>query len=226
MKVEALIPFWSNYKPTPDGFKSLPLVSIGGKSLISRTVELINSINLIDSVNIFASNDKVLGFIDKKAECNFIKREKFLDSAATSIEDIIESYLLKSKADVIVLLHPKSPFISPKTVEECLVKVLSSNFDSSFTATSLRKHSWFRGVPLNYDLSKDTPSLSEIDPLIIETSSVYVFTRDLFKEDRRRIGKNPYIKEIGHFEGFEIERNDDFNMAELIINAGLDKERS
>ena len=66
--------------------------------------------------------------------------------------------------------------------------------------------------------------LSELEPVLIESSSIYVFTRALFKKSRHHIGKNPYIKEVGHFEGFEVDNKDDLTIAELMINAGLDKE--
>jgi CMP-N-acetylneuraminic acid synthetase len=65
---------------------------------------------------------------------------------------------------------------------------------------------------------------SELESVLIESGSIYVFTRALFKKSRHRIGEKPYIKEVGHFEGFEIDNKDDLMMAELMINAGLDKE--
>ena len=74
-------------------------------------------------------------------------------------------------------------------------------------------------------LVSKNPSFSKIDTILVGPSSVYVFTKDLFIASRSMVGEKPFIKEIGHFESFEIEREDDFAMAELIINAGLDIER-
>jgi len=121
-------------------------------------------------------------------------------------------------------VHPKSPFLKHETIQSCIDKVVSGEFDSAFIAHSIRKHAWFKGERLNYSANTDTPALSDIEPILIEASSVYVFTRLLFSQHRSRIGSNPYVKEIGHFEGLEVDRLDDFEMAELIINAGLDKE--
>ncbi len=225
MKVVALIPFWSDYQPSASGIDCRPLINIGGKSLINRTIEIINRIRLIEEVVIFASNDKVLDYLDGEVRYRFLKRDRSLDSDNASIEDIIESFLLSSDADVVVLIHPKSPFIKSETIQECIEKVTSLDFDSAFVANSIRKHVWFKGEPLNYSRNGDTPALSNIHPILVETASVYVFTSALFKNERRRIGQSPYVKEVGHFEGFEIDREDDFEMAELIINAGLDRER-
>jgi len=225
MRIVALIPFWSDYQHSVGGISCRPLVNIGGKSLINRTVEIINRISAIEEVIVFASNDKVLEYLDDKVRYRFIKRDESLDSENTSIEDIIESFLSGSDADVVVLIHPKSPFIKSQTIQECIEKVTSLDFDSAFMANSIRKHAWFKGEPLNYSLSNDTLALSDIDPILVEAASVYVFTSALFNSERRRIGQRPYVKQIGHFEGFEIDREDDFEMAELIINAGLDRER-
>jgi CMP-N-acetylneuraminic acid synthetase len=226
MNIVALIPFWSDYQSSDGEIGCRPLVSIGGKSLVNRTIEIINHIRSIKEVVIFASNDKVLDYLDGDVRYRFLKRDKYLDSENASIEDIIESFLSGSDADIIVLIHPKSPFIKSETIQECIEKVTSLDFDSAFVANSIRKHAWFKGEPLNYSRNGDTPSLPNIHPILVETASVYVFTSELFKNERRRIGQRPYVKEVGHFEGFEIDRDDDFEIAELIINAGLERERS
>lgn len=223
MKVVALMPFWSGYQPTTDSIECRPIVNIGGKSLITRTIEIANQINLIKEVVIFASNDKITNYLDDNAKYKFLKRDRSLDSNKASIEDIIEAFLQKSDADVIVLIHPKCPFIKPQTIQECIEKVATHEFDSAFVANLVQKYTWFKGKRLNYSKDADTPSLLDIEPVLIEASSVYVFTRALFNKCRNRIGPNPYIREISHFEGFEIDREDDFEIAELIINAGLDK---
>ena len=39
------------------------------------------------------------------------------------LQDIINEFLQISDADIVVLIHPKSPFIRSKTIEECVEKV-------------------------------------------------------------------------------------------------------
>ena len=121
-----------------------------------------------------------------------------------------------------MLMHPKSPFLKPESIADCISKVKSKEYDSAFLVTRAKKLAWYDGKPLNYFLSKDTPSLDSILPVVLESSSLYVFTKELFQRTRHRISENPYMKEVGHFEGFEIDRVDDFEMAELIVNAGFE----
>ena len=224
MRIVALIPFWSNYKPLKESLTCRPLVEVSGKSLINRTIEIINRIKLIDKTVIFTPNSEIFSYIDDSMNCEIVQRDRSLNSDKTSIEDIINEFLKISDADIVVLIHPKSPFIRSKTIEECVEKVLIDGFDSAFVANSIKKQAWYKGKPLNYLIDKSAPMLSELEPVLIESSSIYVFTRALFKKSRHRIGKNPYIKEVGHFEGFEVDNKDDLTMAELMINASLDKE--
>ena len=224
MRIVALIPFWSNYKPLKESLTCRPLVEVSGKSLINRTIEIINRIKLIDKTVIFTSHSEIFSYIDDSMNCEIVQRDRSLNSDKTSIEDIINEFLKISDADIVVLIHPKSPFIRSKTIEECVEKVLTGEFDSAFVANSIKKQAWYKGKPLNYLIDKSAPMLSELEPVLIESSSIYVFTRALFKKSRHRIGKNPYIKEVGHFEGFEVDNKDDLTMAELMINASLDKE--
>jgi CMP-N-acetylneuraminic acid synthetase len=224
MKIIALIPFWTDYKPLKESLTCKPLVKVSGKSLINRTIEIINHIKLIDKTVVFTSDSEVFDHIDDSMSYQIIQRDASLNSDKVSIEDIINEFLQVSDADIVVLIHPQSPFIRPQTIKECVEKVLTGGFDSAFVANSIKRQAWYKGKPLNYLIDKDTPMLSELEPVLIESSSIYVFTRALFKKNRHRIGENPYIKKVGHFEGFEVDNKDDLTMAELMINAGLDKE--
>lgn len=121
-------------------------------------------------------------------------------------------------------MHPKCPFLRTASLAECINQVVDGSFDSAFIGSKHKKMAWFNKAPLNYSLESggNTQSLSSLEPVIFESSSVYVFTRELFNNTRRRLSLNPYMKFVGHFEGFEIDQPEDFDIAELIVNAGLD----
>jgi CMP-N-acetylneuraminic acid synthetase len=224
MKIIALIPFYADYKSLEGSLACRPLIKISGKSLINRTIEILNHVESINDTIVFTSDSKVSESIDNDMDYKVIRRSDDLNSNQSSIEDVIEGFLQISDADIIVLIHPRSPFIRPKTIKACIDKVLVGDTDSAFLARNIQRNAWFEGKPLNFSNHKDTPSLSKLSPILIESSSFYVFTRELFESNRRRIGESPYIREIGHLEGFEVDNQDDLIMAELIINAGLDKE--
>jgi len=222
MKVLALIPYWSEYSFPDKHIDNRDILQLGGRALINYTVDVASRVDDIDRVIIYSSDDEMFQLVDNKKQCEFMKRDKALDSPDASIEDVIESFLLDTDADVVVLMHPKNPFLKSRTIDICIEKVRSGKYDSAFVVSKARKLAWFDGKPLNYVLGKDTPTLASIEPLILESSSVYVFTREVFEKMHARIGENPFMMEIGHFEGFEVGREDDYEIAELIVNSGFE----
>jgi CMP-N-acetylneuraminic acid synthetase len=224
MKTVVMIPYWNEYRFPDRSIKNRDTLKVGGQSLIERAVSVVQGIKLIDEVVIFSSDEQVKEFLDSSLKFTFQKRDLELDDECVSIEDIIDSFLKTSNADIIVLMHPKCPFLRSESIAECVNSVFNGSFDSAFIGSKNRKLAWFNGKPLNFTLERGegTKSLSSIEPVIFESSSVYVFTRELFNNTRRRVSLNPYIKFVGHFEGFEIDRHEDFEVAELIFNAGLD----
>ena len=224
MKTVVMIPYWHEYQYPDENLDKRDDVKVGGYTLIERAVRVAENVEKVNDVIIYASNESVLNLLGDSKKCTFQKRDRDLDSQDVSIEDIIERFLIISDADVVVLMHPRCPFIKAASITECIEKVMEGGFDSAFVASLHRKLAWFNGKPLNYSLESggNTQHLSSIEPIILESSAVYVFTRELFENTRRRIGESPYMKFVGRFEGFEINSVDDYEIAELIVNAGLE----
>ena len=220
MKVTALIPYWLDYQKNDIGIHK-NLKKLGGKYLINYSIKLLNSISNIHETVVFCSDDKIKNYIDDNLAYEFVQRDKLLDNDNVSIDEVIKSYLDTTDTDIVVLLHPNSPFLTSNTVNECLSKVLSKEYDSAFTAYYFNKLSWYKGKPLNYSLDYPTPQTTELNPVVIEQSSLYVFSRESFNLYNKRIGKTPYIWNINHFEGLEVSSQEDFEIAELIVNSGM-----
>jgi len=215
MKIIGLIPFWFN------NGKSREIRKLAGKHLIEYTISLLNSSNLIDETVIYASDSKILDYIDEELQASYLQREKLLDTQEILIEDIIESFFNHSDAEIIVLLHPYSPFLTKKTLDECINQVQSLEFDSAFTAIETKKFTWYQGSPLNFDREKKSPKLKNLEPTISEQGLLYVINKDTFLKQKSRVGEHPYMHIINHFEGHEINEAKDFEIAELIVNSGM-----
>lgn len=223
MKTVGFIPYWIGYDNKIQKVNK-NTKTLAGRHLINYSLNLLNRIPLLDDIVVFSSNTKVLNYINSDLEYTFLKRPEYLDDNDVSIEDIINEFLKVTDVDVIVLLHPNSPFLQLNTIIDCITKVQSGEYDSAFTAYKYQKFAWFNGKPLNYSLSKPTPKLKELEPVILEQASLYVFTKKLFTNLSRRVGDKVYIKYINHFEGHDINDDEDFEIAELIINSGMYKE--
>ena len=95
--------------------------------------------------------------------------------------------------------------------------MLSEKYDSAFTAVRIQDFLWQDGRPLNFD-AENIPRSQDLKPIYRESSGIYVYRREVFEKMRRRIGKKPYICEIGYRESVDINEPADFELAEWLIN--------
>ncbi|KZZ58311.1 MAG: hypothetical protein MK096_07610 [Oleiphilaceae bacterium] len=220
MKVVAFIPFWMGYHSQTGAPINRATKKLGGLPLINYSLNVLASSELIAESVIFSSSNEIEEYIEGPSY-SIIKRPKFLDDNGISIEQIIEEFLKLSDADVFVLMHPNSPFIQLESIETCIQEVVEGRADSAFTAHTFKKFCWHKGRPLNYSLDLPTPQLKDIEPVILEQSSLYVFTRSIFEKERKRVGGKAYIHNVNHFEGHDLIEDEDFEIAELIVNSGM-----
>ena len=217
MRTVGFIPSRLNSERVP----SKNIRELGGTPLINYTIKALNRVNIIDDIVLFASEPSICDYIQHGLEYTYVKRPESLDTQGATIQDIISEFFKVDNADTIVLLHITSPFLKPETIEECIRVVNSGKHDSAFTAYEFQKFCWYKGKPLNYSLDAPTPRTQDIAPVSVEQSSLYVFKREVFEKTGQRISTNPYIKNIDHFEGHDIDTPDDFRIAELIVNTGM-----
>ncbi|MCP4157733.1 MAG: acylneuraminate cytidylyltransferase family protein, partial [bacterium] len=57
----------------------------------------------------------------------------------------------------------------------------------------------------------------DLDPLYEENSNFYIFSRkSFFENNKNRIGKKPFLYEMKKTESVDIDRKEDFVMAEML----------
>jgi CMP-N-acetylneuraminic acid synthetase len=217
MKTVALVP--AKLKSDRVPFKNIK--KLGGVPLVNYTIRTLNKVPGIDEIIVFASEPSICGHLQHGLKYKFVERPASLDSQETRIQDIIREFLKKTDADTIALCHITSPFLKAETVSDCIKNVNSGEYDSAFSAYEVKKFCWYKGKPLNYSLEVSTPRTQDLDSVIVEQSSLYVFKRSVFEKTGQRISGKPYIKLIDHFEGHDIDTAEDFRIAELIVNTGL-----
>jgi CMP-N-acetylneuraminic acid synthetase len=224
MKIVTLIPYWNKYQYEPTQLLNRDTTRLSGRILLNYPIELSNKIKAIDQTCLFTNDNSINQYLDTRLQVDCIERGIELDAQHVCIEQIISSFLQKIPADLIVLLHPKSPFIKKETVEECIAAVKSEKFDSAYLARVERKFAWYDDKRINYNTKSGTPHLSAIKPIVLETSSMYVFTAKSFERAGTRIGHQPYIKEVGSFEGMVISTPEDMKIAEYLLDSNFNLE--
>lgn len=189
--------------------------NLGNKPLLQYELDNLKATNLCDSINVYCSSEAVIPYLP--LGINFIKRPENLDLPTSNFTQIFESFMNVIDADIYVYAHATAPFISVDTMRQCIEAVRSGMYDSAFCAVKLQDYLWQDGEPLNFDAA-NVPRTQDLKAIYQETSGVYVFIKSVFDKYRRRVGKNPFIKEVSFKEAVDIDNPEDFRLAEALVN--------
>ena len=211
MKIVSIMPIKLNNERLPGKNTKL----LGDKPLLQYELETLKQTKLLDEIYVFCSNDEVIKFLPEKIR--FLKRPEFLDLPTSNFSQIFETFKNIIDADVYVYAHATAPYITKDTMIECIQAVVSGKFDSAFCAEKIQDYLWKNGKPLNFDAT-NLPRSQDLEPIYRETSGIYVFTKEVFEKYHRRIGVNPFIKEVSNKEKIDINTPEDFKLAEIFYN--------
>ena len=194
------------------------LQPVGNRPLCWHVLNTALQVKGIDDVYVYCSDEAVKDAMPEGAK--FLKREKWLDGDQVKARDTYTAFLNDVDADVYIALLTTAPFVKKKTLQNSLDKVLSGEYDSAFAAKRMQTFAWFQGEPLNYEV-EDVPRTQDLEPVYVETSAFFIFTREMWTKHSRRIGFRPYIQEVDEIEGVDIDTMDDLKFAQLIAEQVL-----
>lgn len=211
MKIVAIMPIKLNNERCPGKNTRM----LGKKPLLQYELDSLLQTGMLDSVNVFCSSEDVVPFLPEGV--NFVKRSEELDLPTSNFTQIFTAFMNECDSDIYVYAHATAPFITVETMKECIEAVKSGKYDSAFCAVKLQDYLWKNGEPLNFDAT-NVPRTQDLEPIYQETSGVYVFTKEVFEKHHRRIGMNPFIKEVSFKESVDIDNPEDFDLAEALVN--------
>ena len=217
MKVAAYIPIKLNNERTPG--KNTKAFD-DGTPLCDFMFRTLSEVEEIDDIYCFCSDEKIKEYLTGRVQ--FLEREKRLDLNEAKCQDIVESFLEKVDADIIVLAHVTCPFLKAESIRKCVQMVKSREYDSAFTAGKVQDFLWREGKPLNFDPTRIART-QDLPVIYKESVGCYVFTKDVFLKTGRRIGLNPYVCEVEKLEETDIDYPEDFQIANAIYMNMLKK---
>ena len=212
-KIVALIPIKLGSKRVPKKnikpfFDGTPLMSFIQRTCLSS--------NLIDDVYIYCSDKSVIPYVLPNVK--FLRRPSELDGDDKNANDIIREFMKTVEADVYVNAHTTSPFAEVSTINKCIEKVISGEYDSAFCAENIKAFLWKDGQPINFN-PDHFPRTQDLPDVFAETSIAYVFTKESFLRYNRRVGIKPFICEVGKIEAMDIDYPEDFAICDAIYKS-------
>ncbi len=227
--------------PARGGSVGVPLKNIrqlGGKPLISYTIEAAIKSNALDRI-IVSTDHKEIASVSEKygAEVPFVRPADISEDVETELVlqhavDFLEKEGIAIKG--VVLLQPTSPFRTSDTIKKCVEVFLKNpDADSVVTVNNVEgfRPEWMLSV--NKD-KKITPfatpfklngrpvikliARQDFPELYKQNGVVYVTDRDLLMNESLVIGPSAYAEIIPESETFDIDTETDLLIAEAIIN--------
>ena len=211
MKIVSIIPIKMHNERLPG--KNIKL--LGKFPLIEYVQKSLLEIESINEHYVFCSSDDIEKFL--LPGFSYLKRDERLDLSTSNFTQIFESFSSMVNADIYVYAHATAPFIEVETIYVCLDAVKSGEYDSAFCVMKIQDYFWKDGKPLNFN-AENLPRSQDLEPIYRETSGIYVFTREVFEKFHRRIGEKPFFREVNYKEAIDINDNDDFKLAEIMLD--------
>ncbi len=188
-----------------------------GKPLFHVILETLKKSQYIDQIIVNTPSQKIID------ECNDLnvkthRRPDWLDAINTNEANAIIDYDLSLLPfEYYIQTHSTNPLLTEQTIDKS-IKIFFDNMDSHdslLTVTPFKKRFYksdFSSINHNHDSLKPT---QEIDPVLMENSCIYIFSKKSFLNKRNRIGSNPYFYEMDFFESIDIDTEDDFKLAKI-----------
>jgi CMP-N-acetylneuraminic acid synthetase len=212
MKIIAFVPLKLNNERLPNkNTKSFD----NGNPLVTYILDTLKNVKAIDEIFVFCSQNWIQKYLP--SEVKYMSRPESLDLSTTKINEVIEDFVNKIDADIYVLAHATAPFLSKESIGDGINAILSGENDSAFSVQKLQDFLWNEKEPINYDLL-NIPRTQDLAPIYLETTGLYIFTKELLKKHRRRIGIKPYLIEVSKIEAIDINTQDDFMIANAVYN--------
>lgn len=215
MKTVAVVPMKLNNQRLPQ--KNTKMFT-NGQPLCQYILHTLLKVKGIDEIYVYCSNPDIQEFIPEGVK--YLCRSTSLDQDTTKMNEVLQNFASDVPADIYVMTHATSPFISKESIERGIEAVKSNMYDSAFAAKKLQEFLWKDGEPFNYKLDA-IPRTQDIPALYEETSGFYIYRSEIMTKLGRRIGEKPYIVEVGKIESIDINEAEDFLIADAVYNFGL-----
>ncbi len=215
------------YLPTRKGSERVankntrPFAGIEG-GLVENKIRQLLKTKLIDEI-IFSSNDEACIAIAEKyhdSRLKIIERPMELCLSSTNLQDLICYVPTVTDADHILWGHVTTPMCGAEQYDaavELYMKKLDEGYDSLVGVTDLKNFLLNKdGELINNTTDIPWPRTQDLEALYPINHTIFLAKREVYVEQRNRIGKKPMLHIMDEMHSFDIDWPDDFTIAEII----------
>jgi CMP-N-acetylneuraminic acid synthetase len=222
MKLAALVPMRHHSQRVP-GKNYRPLA---GKPLFHHILETLLAVPEIETVIVDTDSDPVMDGVRRLfPTVKLVARPEHLRADDVPMNDILLYDTAQVQADFYLQTHSTNPLLKAETISRGIQSFLTNypKYDSLFSVTRLQTRLyWQDGRAINHN-PLELLQTQDLPPVYEENSCIYLFTRENLERKKHRIGDTPLMFEIPRLEAIDIDEEADFQLADLLMQARLEK---
>lgn len=200
-----------------------PFAGIEG-GLIENKIRQLVETKLVDEI-IISSNDELCLDIASKyivdSRMKILKRPDELCLDTTNLQDLICYVPTITDAEHILWGHVTTPIVDSMDYDNAIKLYLSkleAGYDSLIGVKELRNFLLDEnGVLINNSTSIPWPRTQDLEVLYEINHTIFLAKRRVYSELKNRIGSNPFLHVMNEIKSFDIDWDDDFEIAEILF---------
>jgi len=218
--------------PARAGSKGIPgknIKLLGGKPLISHTIEAAEESGIIDTIEV-STDGKDIAHAARKAGANvpFIRPHELATDAARGI-DVIHHALnwfenKGQKYDWVIVLQPTSPLRSAEDIKQACSLLLERKGQAVISVSEMEHHPWWSNT-LDKDAGMKDFLRSEIAAVNRQqlptyyriNGAIYLAEWDFIKNNDSWYGPSTYAYKMPRERSVDIDSELDFKLAEILL---------
>lgn len=214
--------------PARYGSKRVPkknLRLIDGKPLISYVIEQIKNANIPADVYI-NSEHEIFGKVAKDFGVKFYKRPEKHSSDTSTNDEFALDFMNAVPADILIQVLPTSPLLTGGEIKKFVDEMVNGKWDSLISVEHKQIACVYKNQPVNFEKLKVNPPSQTMEPVKAYATALMGWTYPSFKRNMEKYGSAYHGGDgkTGYFElrglsTIDIDREDDFKLAESIIKA-------
>ena len=222
------------FLPCRKGSERIPkknIRPIGGRSFGLLEIKLgqLLDARMIDRIILSTNDEEIIAYASglQAARLEVRPRDDVLAASSTSTDELINYAGSQVEQGHVLWTHVTSPFLSASDYDAMIEKYLEQleqGYDSLMSVTELRSFIWNDSGPVNYDRNIEKwPRTQTLAPLYEVNSAVFLAPVEIYQRRKDRIGEQPYKYILDKVQGFDIDWEEDFLIADAMLSAGISR---
>ena len=154
-------------------------------------------------------------------EVRLLERPQHLRDGLIPMNEILLHDTSLVGADFYLQTHSTNPLLKTATIERAIQTFLAAwpERDSLFGVTPWQTRLWWGdGSAVNHNPAV-LERTQDLPPVYEENSNLYIFNRETLAARRNRIGERPLLFSIERLEAWDIDEEEDFQIARMLLES-------